>query len=88
MKSKRTTMGAIVFASGLLFVSPQASAALVDITGQSYGYDSATSLYWLFPSVTLGLSAPAVINGSLYAQGWKYATAERVNVFETLAVYI
>lgn len=80
MKSKRTTMGAIVFASGLLFLSPQASATpLLDIVGQQYSYDSATSLYWLDPSVTLGLSYPAVTNGSLYAQGWRYATGQEVN---------
>lgn len=79
MKSKRTTMGAIVFASGLLFFSPQATASLVDIVGQQYSYDSTTGLSWLDPSVTLGLSAPAVITGSLYTQGWRYATGPELN---------
>ena len=80
MKSTITIMGAIIFASGLLFSSPQPSATpLVDIVGQQYSYDSTTGLRWLDPSVTVGLSFPTVTNSSLYAEGWRYATGDEVN---------
>ncbi len=76
---KSAAMAAIFFASELLFYSPQVSASLMGISGQPYSYDSATRLYWLHPSETLGLSYPAVISGSLYSNGWRYATGQEVN---------
>ena len=76
---KSATMAAIFFSLELIFYSPQVSASLVGISGHPYSYDSATSLYWLHPSETLGLSYSAVISGNRYSNGWRYATGQEVN---------
>lgn len=61
-----------------------AHAALTDVAGANYSFDSGTGLYWLDPVATVGQSPNDVAESDFAMQGWRYATRSEVsNLFST-----
>lgn len=51
-----------------------ASAALTDIGGSAFSFDSSSGLYWLDVNTTTGLSFNEVTTGAWLSTGWRHAS--------------